>query len=142
MRHKADPRVWLCILALLTGCRSRAGPATSAWEEARRRGVDFRAVGNAPGWQLEIVDGESIVLVTGNGRDRYEAPAAAAKVDWQATRTIYRVGEGGRGLSILIEDLPCHDPVSGDSFEATVTVTLEGTEHRGCGRTLMPEDER
>ncbi|HEY6362032.1 MAG TPA: MliC family protein [Vicinamibacterales bacterium] len=30
------------------------------WQEARDRGVDFRAVGQEPGWHLEIDDGESI----------------------------------------------------------------------------------
>ena len=32
----------------------------SIWEDAKLSGVDFRAVGNEPGWVLEIRDSESI----------------------------------------------------------------------------------
>lgn len=52
----------------------------SVWEEAKLRGIAFRATGNEPGWHLEIMPGES--------------------------------------------------------FESTVTATLDGHEYRGFGRAL------
>ena len=42
-------------------CRNNR--AKAIWEDAKFRGADFRAVGNEPGWNLEISAGGSIVYV-------------------------------------------------------------------------------
>nr|MBC8425860.1 MliC family protein [bacterium] len=35
-------------------CLCRLNPARTRWEDAKLRGVDYRALGNEPGWILEI----------------------------------------------------------------------------------------
>lgn len=55
------------------GCRNDR--AKAIWEQAKLDGVDFRAVGNEPGWTLEIRWRERIVFVGDYGRSRYEFPA-------------------------------------------------------------------
>ena len=42
---------------ILGSCQLNAGRAP--WEEARRRGVNFRAVGQEPGWYLELQHDQS-----------------------------------------------------------------------------------
>mgnify|MGYP003654375749 FL=1 len=45
-------------------------PRRVPWEDARRRGVDFRGVGNEPGWHVEIQAGRQILFVSGYGSER------------------------------------------------------------------------
>ena len=44
--------------------------AEAIWEDAKLRGVDFRAVGNEPGWHLELTAGEKVVFVGDYGTTR------------------------------------------------------------------------
>ncbi len=39
----------------------------SVWHRAKLRGVAFRAIGQEPGWLLEITNGTEILLVTDYG---------------------------------------------------------------------------
>ena len=50
------------------------------WEDAKLRGVDFRAVGNEPGWNLEIsADGE-MVFIGNYGQTEYKFPTPEPSV--------------------------------------------------------------
>ena len=44
--------------------------------------------------------------------------------------------DGGVHEPVLLQALPCFDTMSGDGFETTVTVKLDGREFHGCGRAL------
>ena len=44
----------------------------AVWEDARIRGVDYRAVGNEPGWHLEIVENGRTVFVGDYGATQLE----------------------------------------------------------------------
>jgi uncharacterized membrane protein len=44
--------------------------------------------------------------------------------------------EGEHQAVIRIEGRACGDTMSDETFEATVTVTLNGKKYRGCGRAL------
>ncbi len=117
-----------------TSCRNNRGRA--AREVARLSGVDFRAVGQEPGWLLDVDDGERIVLLAAYGSERYVFPASAPEVDRAAATTTYRAAAGGHELVVLIEERLCHDGMSGEPYESTVSVRLDGEELRGCGRAL------
>jgi membrane-bound inhibitor of C-type lysozyme len=114
----------------------RNNPAKAVWESAKLSGVDFRAVGNEPGWNLEIREGKRIVFVTDYGKSRLEFAAPEPETDRQAVRTTYQVQEGGHDLAVILERKPCRDIMSGEAFETTVTVRLDEYEYRGCGRAL------
>jgi putative lipoprotein len=114
----------------------RLNRAQAVWENARLRGVEFRAVGNEPGWQLEIADEREILFVTDYGETRISAPVPAPVVDDADARTTYHVTTAARDLQVVIEDRPCQDDMSGESFPSAVTVELDGRTHRGCGRRL------
>lgn len=114
-----------------TGCR---GTSRLAFRDgAPADSVDFRAAGNEPGWYLEIEEGARILVVVDYGEDRAVFPAPLPTVDPETGRTIYHARAGGRELTVVIEDRPCRDVMSGQPFEATVTATLDGRTYRGCG---------
>jgi putative lipoprotein len=113
-----------------------SNPGRAVWENAKLRGVDFRGVGNEPGWYVEIDDGERITIVTGYGQTRVRTPAPAPETDPQAARTTYRVRTEAHDLTITIEDKACQDTMSGEAFPSAVAVVLDGRQYRGCGRAL------
>ena len=111
-------------------------PAETPWAEARRLGVTFRAVGQEPGWTLDIRDGDRIHFVYAYGEHEVTMPAPAPRVaDGQ---TVYDARTPAHALTVTITDEACRDAMSGQPFPATVTVQLDGEAYQGCGRRLAP----
>lgn len=104
----------------------------AVWEKAKLAGADFRAVGNEPGWHLEILASGRIVLVADYGATQIERPLPQPIVDSDARTTRWEAGE----LIVEVIGRPCRDSMSGESFESTVTVTWRRQILRGCGRAL------
>jgi len=109
------------------------------WIRARERGVTFRAVGQEPGWLLDVYDtGDAparLDLQTNYGEETY-AFAAAERSDDEDGRAVYRAASGATSVEVTIEDGLCHDTMSGEEFEAAVTVRVNGATYTGCGRAL------
>ncbi len=55
--------------------RDAEPPADGPWNRARREGIDFRAIGQEPGWHLEIRETERIRFVYEYGDREIVAPA-------------------------------------------------------------------
>ena len=108
----------------------------SVWEAARLRGIDFRAVGNEPGWYLEMAFGKRILVVTDYGNQRHSFPAPAEPPDPDAAQTTIRARTSEHKLEVVINNKPCRDSMSGERFENTVRATLDGRTFNGCGRSL------
>ena len=106
------------------------------WEHAKLNGVDFRAVGNEPGWYLEIRNGDTILFVGDYGNFRYKFVTPEPLTNQLERRTIYRTKANGKSLTVIIEGRQCRDTMSGESFGATVSVTLDQNTYLGCGRAL------
>ena len=96
--------------------------------------VAFRAVGQEPGWLLEITNGEEILIVTNYGQDRVSHPYVEPQEDKAAARTVFQIDAQ---TSVLIEGKACTDTMSGESFDVTVTVNTGGQTLKGCGRALF-----
>jgi len=110
--------------------RCRNDRRRAIWEKAKLDGADFRAVGNEPGWNLEIREGSRIVLVADYGASRVERPLPQPMIDQEARSTRWDAGE----LIVEVIGRPCRDSMSGESFESTVVVTWGEQTLRGCGR--------
>ncbi len=127
----------LALLSLLAACatspRAARTPSStaSAAQAERLDNADFRAVGNEPGWHMDIANREKILLVTDYGDHRYEFPFS--KPDSSYGRESYDITASGHHLVAVIEQRPCNDSMSGRAFVATVTVTVDGQEYTGCG---------
>lgn len=104
------------------------------WHKAKLRGVAFRAIGQEPGWLLEIINEEEILVVTDYGKNRKSLPYVEPREDKAARKTVFQIDAD---TSVLIEGKPCTDSMSGEAFEVTVTVTLGDNTLQGCGRALF-----
>jgi putative lipoprotein len=115
------------------GCRRNR--AASAWEQARLDGVRFRALGNEPGWILEIDEDSGIDLVTDYGQtrlrfDRLSRSGSAAE------GTIRYEARGDDQVIVVLTFVTCHDDMSGQSYPIRAELRLGGRTYRGCGRQL------
>lgn len=112
-------------------CTRSARP--SPWFEAAARGVRFRAVGNEPGWLLEVGHGER--------------PALHAELDYGQRilelEGLEPAGDGwtaetAEGTDVALEVVrgDCSDGMSGAHYEATVRLRLGDATYSGCGAWL------
>lgn len=109
-------------------------PLRAPWEDARRRGVDFRAVGNEPGWHLELKKGQSLLFVGDYGARRLLFPAPEQSMD--GTTTKYHSMSDTDEISISVSETPCTDTMKGNQYPATAEVQLNGKFYQGCGMAL------
>ena len=150
-------RVLCCALGMLgvlfIGCTERAstsstdsaastdsleatGAATRAatWQAARRRGVRFRAIGQEPGWLVEVT-ADSLQVEWKYGQQVASGPLAAEAASSNAP--LRYVAETERGpVQVKAVERRCVDPMNGDAFPMTVTVRLETDTLSGCGQVL------
>jgi membrane-bound inhibitor of C-type lysozyme/uncharacterized membrane protein len=118
----------------MSGCR--VDPGSAPWADARQRGVQFRAVGQEPGWHLEVVEGSRIRFVGDYGEITWEAAAPRPTADPALRWVEWEASERGDLLHVRATDDPCFDVMSGEPFESSVTVRFNNREFRGCGRFL------
>lgn len=105
------------------------------WETARAAGVDFRAVGQEPGWIVDIYTANRIVALIDYGQTRIEFPRGEPTYPVEgATRFDAQVE--GHTLAITYRRAPCEDAMSGEAYPATVAVVIDGRTLNGCGRSV------
>ena len=150
---------------LLTGCATQqasevegaaidAGTHTLAnelektvWQKAILRGVNFRAVGQEPGWLLEIVEGDAILLVTNYGQTKTTYVYVDPVTTKQTRRTFNLSNMKSQPsnlpdlslqnkVTVLRETKVCSDNMSGEEFEFTTIIQLFDITLKGCGRAL------
>jgi len=93
--------------------------------------LSFRAIGQEPGWMLKLASGKWMYFNYDYGEREVFTPLPAPEVD--DGRTVYHADTEAHDLLVVIEDGPCTDVMSGETFESTVTVTLDGKTYSGCG---------
>ena len=106
------------------------------WEHAKLNGVDFRAVGNEPGWVLEISNQADILFITDYGQSRHEFISANVSSATQGLTTIYEARNDQDQIEIQLTARRCGDTMSDEKFPVTVNVLLNQKEYNGCGRAL------
>ena len=109
-------------------------PAEVPWQEARFRGIEFRAAGDDPQWSLEIDSGVSVQFATGLGAARTVTKFPPAELTGTDSRTTLTAVSGPLSLAVLVERRVCN--LAGSTMTLAVTVTLNGKTYRGCGRPL------
>ncbi len=145
-------RAFLALVALTAACSEPAPDAPiqpdagdnrvpgalaemPTWDGARAAGVDFRAVGQEPGWMLDIYQSDQIKLIWDYGEMSATFPLTAPVVSEEGA-TRYTAQAEGRTLTIAIGRTPCQDSMSGEVFPATVAVTIDERTLQGCGRSV------
>lgn len=104
-------------------------------EDARARGVEFRATGNEPGWVLELF-ADRLVFTEGYGAQRITVPRPPQQSDSTSSETVYVAVTEAHRLTARSRPARCVDTMSGDRHALNVEVELDGKTYRGCGDAL------
>jgi len=112
----------------------RLNPARAPWEDARRRGVDFRATGNEPGWHLEVRGSESLLFVGDYGASKMLFRDVQRNEDGE--QVFYTARSESRDLTVTVTESDCTDTMKGDTFPYAVVVQINERSYQGCGREL------
>lgn len=106
-----------------------------SWEGARAAGVDFRAVGQEPGWLLDIYTRGVIKVVWAYG-ENYAAFGVTGPTHPQEGVQRYEANSDGVALVVTIRRAPCQDAMSGEAYPSSVEVVIDGQTLNGCGRSV------
>jgi membrane-bound inhibitor of C-type lysozyme len=120
----------------------RVEPSEVPWQDARLRGIDFRAAGD-PSWSLEIDNGVGTEFTAGQGAARVATKFPAVALTGKDNRMTMTAASGAHALTMTAERRICH--YAGSAMTLSVTVTFDGRTYNGCGRMLVsesPEAER
>ena len=110
--------------------------ADSLREDARVRGVVYRALGNEPGWILEVGPASKLSWITNYGADRYDFEQAQA-TNAPDGAIVYAAQKDAVSIKASIKAERCVD--DGDvEYDHVVTVESGGQTYRGCGTRLKP----
>lgn len=109
----------------------RESRARSLIADARARGVQYRGIGNEPGWVLEVIPPDKLVFVTDYGQQRHEFTGAAFSGDADSGGD-YRVQRGDEQIHAVVTLEPCQDDMAGTQFDYSVVVEFAGRTYRGC----------
>lgn len=116
-RHACEPKRWDGV----------------PWAEARARGASFRALGQEPGWYLEVVPGGEMTVALDYGDRTLTVPAPQPVALDGGARGYEAAQRVGGPILIVAEPLVCFDGMSGHVFPETVTVAVGEDRYRGCG---------
>lgn len=108
----------------------------SVWEDAKLRGADFRAVGNEPGWHLELFSGQPSLLVSDYGRQRLNFEPAGPLAMTPGPGSLFTGQAQGLDIVVLVTPGPCRDTMVDRQYESRVRVLLGDRVLSGCGRAL------
>lgn len=115
-------------------------PSSDPWERARQAGAVFRAIGQEPGWLLEIKDNGRLHLLLDYGETEITTPIGSLTIDYvQRTRTYRTLSPTSPfQLMVIIREQVCHDAMSGEGFSMAVAINVgdHGRTYAGCGRDL------
>ena len=107
----------------------------SNMESIKLSGGDFWAVGNEPGWTVEIYP-DWIVFTTDYGERTMQAKISDHSEDPSTQPYVFTGQSGDDELTVELSSGPCHDSMSGEAFETAVVVELDGKRYTGCGQAL------
>ena len=117
-----------------SGCRNNRRLAI--WEAAKLAGADFRAVGNEPGWVLEIYQGNRLKISYDYGDQQLDLVADGPHENQQQRESSYRSKTAEGPLTLKIVGQNCADSMADESYPVTVYWSLGERQFRGCGRAL------
>lgn len=110
--------------------------ADSLREDARARRVAYRAIGNEPGWVLEIGPGKRLEWVTNFGSETHAFDDAALSAGDKPTSRVYTAGGGA--MRVTVTEEACTDD-AGVTFALSAVIEFQGNTLRGCGAKLATE---
>jgi len=113
-------------------CSNDAIAAT--FEKAKLSGVAFRAIGNEPGWILEMTLDKEVVLLTSLGTVRTNFTVVEKFSDGYSME--YKMKSTHNTLFVRIEKRACKDTMVDRTYESMVYINFDGVNMQGCGKAL------
>ena len=114
-------------------CKNDGIAAT--FERAKLNGVAFRAIGNEPGWILEITSDKQVLFLTNLGQDKTYFEVIEKFSDYSSTE--YEMHSNNNIMHVRIENSRCRDTMVDRVYESTVYINFDGVNMKGCGKALF-----
>lgn len=113
----------------------------NVWEKAEAKGVQFRGVGNEPGWLVEIYDDQRIRFVNNYGALEIKAPVDDLWLGPVGEDKIYYVENDAVQFQVIIMNKAYQDTMSGEEFPYQVRVVFPNQSYVGGGRLLIKTEK-
>lgn len=107
----------------------------SPWDQAAERGVSFRAIGQEPGWLVEVQDGDEGASLTAH-LDYGQRLLEVAELSSEDANRYQGQAADGTSVVLTIEERDCADPMSGERFRAAASLAVGDQQYEGCGARL------
>lgn len=121
------------MVALSLYAESNENGIEAKFEKAKQNGVTFRAVGNEPGWILEISSND-VLFLTNLGQDRTHFNVVKTFSEYNTRE--YEMHSKNNTLHVRIEKRRCQDTMVDRVYASTVYINFDGVNMTGCGKAL------
>lgn len=111
------------------------------WQEAKAEGVQFRAVGNEPGWLVEIREDQRIKFVNDYGDLELKAPVDDLWIGPVGEDKIYYVENDAIQFQVVVMKKAYQDSMSGEKLPYQVRVVFPNKSYVGGGKLLAEQEE-
>ena len=129
-------------LALFLSLTAVSAQENDVWEKAKEEGIQFRAVGNEPGWLIEVRDDQKIKFVNNYGSLEIKAPVDDLWLGPAGEDKIYYIENDVIQFQVIIMKKTYKDKMTGKEFPYQVRVVFPNKSYVGGGRLLIkPEAE-
>lgn len=108
----------------------------SPWDQAKARGAGFRAVGNEPGWAVEVGMGEAPALTATLDNGERTVEVAQTQAVTGENGGFSGKAADGTEVALVIKREACTDAMSGEAFAASAQLRVGDKTYSGCGRFL------
>lgn len=123
----------LASTATLAGCATAKDAYDSVITDGRSSNETFKAIGQEPGWTLEITP-TRVEYVGDYGETKISGANVGVRTDANSATYI-----NGR-LKVTRVATACSDSMSGQRYRETVTVVADGKRLQGCGGGYLPPE--
>jgi uncharacterized membrane protein len=121
------------LFMFLTAVQAEEG---DVWEQAKEDGIQFRAVGNEPGWLVEVKGDQKIKFVNDYGNLEIKAPVDDLWLGPAGEDKIYYIENDVIQFQVIIMKKTYQDSMSGEVFPYQVRVVFPNKSYVGGGRLL------
>ena len=124
------------ILTLFVFLTAVNAEEVDVWQKAEEDGIQFRAVGNEPGWMVEVRDDKKIKFVNDYGDLEIKAPVDDLWLGPAGEDKIYYVENDVIQFQVIIMKKSYQDTMSGENFPYQVRIVFPNKSYVGGGRLL------
>lgn len=96
---------------------------------------NWLAVGNEPGWRIELKEDGVFSYLGDYGETQFTAASGKVKLLPNDVRE-WQVKHDGKSLTLRLTNTACQDDMAGTAYPMTAELMIDGKRLRGCGRPV------